>query len=97
MATAGQIQYRMGLAKKKLAKFVKELAATKKKIKGLEAQHKKAKAAKKVKPKAKKKAKARRKAGQEEEDKANLFRFCKKVTRGHPWRSGALLSFSSPL
>jgi hypothetical protein len=60
MATAGQIQYRMGLAKKKSAKFVKELVAIKKKIKGLEAQLKKAKAAKKVKPKAKKKAKARR-------------------------------------
>jgi hypothetical protein len=60
MATAGQIQYRIGLAKKKHAKFLKELAATKKKIKLLEAQHKKAKAAKKVKPKAAKKAKARR-------------------------------------
>jgi hypothetical protein len=61
MATAGQIQYRMGLAKKKFAKFLKEIAAIKKKIKVLEAQHKKAKTAKKVKPKAKKKAKARRK------------------------------------
>lgn len=61
MATAGQIQYRIGLAKKKWAKFLKELAAIKKKIKVLEAQHKKAKAAKKVKPKAKKKAKPRRK------------------------------------
>jgi hypothetical protein len=62
MATAGQIQYRMGLAKKKFAKFVKELAAIKKKIKGLEVLHKKAQAAKKAKPKAKKKAPARRKA-----------------------------------
>jgi hypothetical protein len=60
MATAGQIQYRMGLAKKKFAKVLKELAATKKKMKGLEAQLKKAKAAKKAKPKAKRKAKARR-------------------------------------
>ena len=51
MATAGQIQYRIGLAKKKHAKFLKELAAVKKKIKLLEAQ---------VKPKAKKKAKAKR-------------------------------------
>ena len=61
MATAGQIQYRIGQAKKKSAKLLKEIAAIKKKIKVLEAQHKKAKAAKKVKPKAKPKAKARRK------------------------------------
>jgi hypothetical protein len=61
MATAGQIKHRLVLAKKKSAKFVKELAATKKKIKGLEAQLKKAKPGKKVKPKAKKKAKAKRK------------------------------------
>lgn len=61
MATAGQIQYRIGLAKKKLAKFLKDIAAIKKKIKVLETQHKKAKVAKKVKPKAKKKAKAKRK------------------------------------
>jgi len=33
MATAGQIKYRIGLAKKKAAKFLKELAAIKKKIK----------------------------------------------------------------
>jgi len=61
MATAGQIQYRMGLAKKKFAKLNKEIVATKKKMKGLEAQLKKAKAVKKVKPKAKKKGKAKRK------------------------------------
>jgi hypothetical protein len=60
MATAGQIQYRMGLAKKKFAKLNKEIVAMKKKMKGLEAQLKKAKAAKKVKPKAKKRAKAKR-------------------------------------
>lgn len=62
MATAGQIKYRIGLAKKKAAKFVKELAASKKKIKGLEAQLKRAKPGKKVKPKAKKKARPKRKA-----------------------------------
>ena len=62
MATAGQIQYRMGLAKKKFAKLNKEILAMKKKMKGLEAQLKKAKAVKKVKPKAKKKAKAKRNA-----------------------------------
>ena len=61
MATAGQIQYRIGLAKKKSAKFLKELVAIKKKIKGLEAQLKKAKPGKKVKPKAKKKARPKRK------------------------------------
>ncbi|NTV56243.1 MAG: hypothetical protein HGA74_03040 [Deltaproteobacteria bacterium] len=62
MATAGQIKYRIGLAKKKAAKFLKELAASKKKIKGLEAQLKRAKPGKKVKPKAKKKARPKRKA-----------------------------------
>ncbi len=62
MATAGQIKYRIGLAKKKAAKFLKELAAIKKKVKGLEAQLKKAKPGKKVKPKAKKKARPKRKA-----------------------------------
>ena len=62
MATAGQIKYRIGLAKKKAAKFLKELAASKKKIKGLEAQLKRAKPGKKAKPKAKKKARPKRKA-----------------------------------
>jgi hypothetical protein len=62
MATAGQIKHRLVLAKKKAAKSLKELAATKKKIKTLEAQLKKAKPAKKVKPKAKRKAKPKRKA-----------------------------------
>jgi hypothetical protein len=61
MATARQIQYRMGQAKKKLAKLNKDLAAVKNKVKGLEAQLKKAKAAEKAKPKAKKRP-ARRKA-----------------------------------
>jgi hypothetical protein len=61
MATAGQIQYRVGLAKKKLVKFLKEIAAIKKKIKVLETQHKKAKPGKKVKPKAQRKAKPKRK------------------------------------
>jgi hypothetical protein len=55
MATARQIQYRMGQAKKKLTKLNKEVAAVKAKMKGLEAQLKKAKAAEKAKPKAKKK------------------------------------------
>ena len=61
MATARQIQYRMGQAKKKLTKLNKEVAAAKSKMKGLEAQLKKAKVAAKAKPKAKKKP-ARRKA-----------------------------------
>jgi len=61
MATARQIQYRMGQAKKKLTKLNKEVAAVKAKMKGLEAQLKKAKAAEKAKPKAKKKP-ARKKA-----------------------------------
>jgi hypothetical protein len=61
MATARQIQYRMGQAKKKLTKLNKEVAAAKTKMKGLEAQLKKAKAAEKAKPKAKKRP-ARKKA-----------------------------------
>jgi hypothetical protein len=62
MATARQIQYRMGQAKKKLTKLNKEVAAVKTKMKGLEAQLKKAKAADKAKPKAKKKPARRRAA-----------------------------------
>ena len=61
MATARQIQYRLGQAKKKFTKLNKEVAAAKNKMKGLEAQLKKAKAAEKAKPKAKKRP-ARRKA-----------------------------------
>jgi hypothetical protein len=61
MATARQIQYRMGQAKKKLTKLNKEVAAAKNKMKGLEAQLKKAKASEKAKPKAKKRP-ARKKA-----------------------------------
>lgn len=61
MATARQIQYRMGQAKKKLTKLNKEVAAAKNKMKTLEAQLKKAKAAEKAKPKAKKRP-ARKKA-----------------------------------
>jgi hypothetical protein len=61
MATARQIQYRMGQAKKKFTKLSKELAAVKNKMKGLEGQLKKAKASEKAKPKAKKRP-ARRKA-----------------------------------
>ena len=59
MATAKQIQYRMGQAKKKLAKLNKEVTATKSGIKTLETQLKGAKVAKKAAPK--KKAPARRK------------------------------------
>lgn len=59
MATAKQIQYRIGQAKKKLVKVNKDLTATKAKVKTLEAQLKKAKAAVKAKPK--KKAPAREK------------------------------------
>jgi hypothetical protein len=54
MATARQIQYRMGQAKKKLAKVNKEATAVKNKMKKLAAALKKAKAA--PKPKARKKA-----------------------------------------
>jgi hypothetical protein len=59
MATARQIQYRMGQAKKKLTKLNKEVAAVKGKMKGLEGLLKKAKAAEKAKPKPKAKAKKR--------------------------------------
>jgi len=59
MATARQIQYRMGQAKKKLTKLNKELAAVKGKMKGFEGLLKKAKAAEKAKPKPKAKAKKR--------------------------------------
>jgi len=62
MATARQIQYRMGQAKKKLAKLNKEIAAAKSKMKGLEGLLKKAKAAEKAKPKAKKKPARKRPA-----------------------------------
>jgi hypothetical protein len=62
MATARQIQYRMGQAKKKLTKLNKDLAAAKNKMKGLEAQLKKAKAAEKAKPKARKRPARRRAA-----------------------------------
>lgn len=55
MATARQIQYRMGQAKKKLAKVNKEATAVKTKMKKLAAALKKAKTAPK--------AKARKKAG----------------------------------
>ena len=57
MATARQIQYRLGQAKKKLTKLNKDVTATKSKMKGLEGLLKKAKAAEKAKPKAKAKAK----------------------------------------
>ncbi len=54
MATAKQIQYRIGQTKKKLAKLNKDLNTAKGKMKGLEGQLKKAKAAEK--PKARKAA-----------------------------------------
>lgn len=61
MATAKQVKYRIGQAKKKLNKLNKEVAATKNKMKALTAQLKKAgKAA--AKPKARKKAAPKRKA-----------------------------------
>ena len=59
MATARQIQYRMGQAKKKLTKLNKEVATVKGKMKGLEGLLKKAKVAEKAKPKPKAKAKKR--------------------------------------
>ena len=58
MATAKQIQYRIGQAKKKFTKLSKEVSAVKNKMKALETQLKKAKAAEKAKPKAKPKKKA---------------------------------------
>ncbi len=64
MATAKQIQMRLGQAKKKLTKLGKEVTATKSNIKKLETQLKSAKAAAKAKPKPKakrKKAPAKRK------------------------------------
>jgi hypothetical protein len=60
MVTAKQVQYRIGQTKKKLTKLNKEVAATKGKMKALEGQLKKAKAA--AKPKAKKKAAPKKKA-----------------------------------
>jgi hypothetical protein len=69
MATAKQIQFRLRLAKKTLTKATKDLITTKGRIKKLEAQLKKAKAAeqsaksKKKKPAAKKRTARRRKAG----------------------------------
>jgi phage shock protein A len=59
MVTAKQIQYRIGQTKKKLTKLNKEVAAAKGKMKALEGQLKKAKAA--AKPKAKKKAAPKKK------------------------------------
>ena len=53
MATARQIHYRVGQAKKKLTQLNKEIASVKNKMKGLEAMLKKAKASEKAKPKAK--------------------------------------------
>jgi len=53
MATANQIKYRMGQAKKKLVKLNKEVSATKAKIKKLESGLKKTKTAAKAKPKKK--------------------------------------------
>lgn len=58
MATAKQIQYRIGQAKKKLVKLNKEITGAKNKMKALEALLKKAKVAK---PKGKKKAAPKRK------------------------------------
>ncbi|MDD5205333.1 MAG: hypothetical protein PHS17_07925 [Desulfobacterales bacterium] len=51
MATAKQIQYRIGQTKKKLAKLNKDLNVTKGKMKTLEGQLKKAKSAEKPKGK----------------------------------------------
>jgi cell division protein FtsB len=59
MATAGQIQYRIGQAKKKLAKLSKEILTTKAKMKKLEMGLKKAK---KVAPKSRPRRKVAKKA-----------------------------------
>ncbi|MBN1903737.1 MAG: hypothetical protein JW927_01435 [Deltaproteobacteria bacterium] len=56
MATTNQINYRLGQAKKKLAKLSKDIVATKANVKKFEAALKKAKAEEKTKAKTKKKA-----------------------------------------
>lgn len=61
MATAKQIKYRLGQAKKKLTKVTRELNAAKANAKKLEGLLKKAQAAAKKKPKKKKAAPKRRK------------------------------------
>ena len=63
MATAGQIQYRIGQTKKRLAKLNKDIVATKNKMKKLEMALKKAKVTPKARPRKKvaKKAAARKK------------------------------------
>jgi hypothetical protein len=68
MATANQIKYRMGQAKKKLAKLNKDVTATKAKVKKLESALKKAKATGKAKPK-KKKAAAKKKTAPKKKTK----------------------------
>jgi len=60
MATANQIKYRIGQAKKTMVTLNKEVTATKAKIKNLESALKKAKAAPKAKPKKKVAAKKKR-------------------------------------
>ncbi len=60
MATAGQIQFRLKQAKKKMTSLTKDVTSQKKKIKKLESQLKQAKKkkpARKTKPKAKSKGK----------------------------------------
>ncbi len=60
MATANQIKYRIGQAKKTIVKLNKQVTATKTKIIKLESALKKAKAAPKAKPKKKVAAKKKR-------------------------------------
>ena len=60
MATAKQIQLRLGQAKKKLTKLNQEVTATKSKVVKLAAQLVKAKVAAKIKPKPKPKAKKKK-------------------------------------
>ena len=60
MATSKQITFRLRLAKKTLTKVTKDLTATKARVKKLEAQLKKAKAAEQVKKVKKKKPAARK-------------------------------------
>jgi hypothetical protein len=60
MATSKQIQFRLRLAKKTLTKVTKDLTATKARVKKLEAQLKKAKAAEQAKKARKKKPAARK-------------------------------------
>ncbi|UCB48780.1 MAG: hypothetical protein JSW56_16915 [Deltaproteobacteria bacterium] len=81
MATVKQIQYRLGQAKKKLAKLNREVAGAKNNIKKLEGQLKNARVAAKKKPKKKKAAPKRKKAAKKKAAPKRKKAAKKKVTR----------------